>query len=294
MTYDQRASVFSCDGAWLIAILSRPDRPQRRGVLVVVGGPQYRAGSHRQFAFLCRALAEQGIAAMRFDCRGMGDAEGEMRTFESIQPDIRAAVDHFCAQVPELTDVAIWGLCDAASAALFYAHGDSRVSGVVLVNPWVRTSTSIAKVQLKHYYWARVTDKEFWRKVAGGEFAFATALRSFVGTLFAALRSSKQRAPAEGGVTAYSQYAQHPAASLPERMADGLGRFNGKVLMLLSGNDLTAQEFNAAVHASGHWRKLLSASRIQRRELVDADHTFSRREWRDQVIAWTSAWVKSW
>ena len=291
MSYEERASTFTCAGARLIAIASVPQRPLRRGVLVVVGGPQYRAGSHRQFTLLCRALAEQGIAAMRFDCRGMGDSDGEMRTFEDVQPDIRAAIDHFCTQVPELVDIAIWGLCDAASAALFYAHGDSRVSGVVLINPWVRTSTGIAKMRLKHYYLARLTDREFWRKVAGGEFAVAAAMRSFARTLFA-LVPSRPGAPAENGLAESSPPGK--GRILPDRMADGLSRFKGQVLMLLSGKDLTAQEFNAVVHASGHWRKMLSATRVQHRELAEADHTFSRREWRDQIIAWTSAWVRSW
>jgi uncharacterized protein len=294
MSFAERAVAFSCDGARLIAIVSLPQRPLRRGVLIVVGGPQYRAGSHRQFTLLCRMLAEQGIAAMRFDYRGMGDAEGDMRTFEGVQTDIRVAIDQFCLQVPELTEVAIWGLCDAASAALFYAHADPRVSGVVLVNPWVRTSTGIAKAQLKHYYRSRLTDKEFWRKVAHGEFALAAAARSFAGTLFAALGSRTQVAQAEGGLAASSHPDKGAAASLPERMAEGLSRFKGKILLILSGRDLTAQEFNAVVRASNRWGELLSAGRVQRRDLPEADHTFSRREWRDQVIAWTAAWVRSW
>jgi uncharacterized protein len=294
MSFAERAVAFSCEGARLIAIVSLPKRPLRRGVIVVVGGPQYRAGSHRQFTLLCRALAEQGIAAMRFDYRGMGDAEGDVRTFEGVQMDIRAAIDQFSMQVPELTEVVIWGLCDAASAALFYAHADPRVSGVVLVNPWVRTSTGIAKARLKHYYWSRFTNKEFWRKVAHGEFALAAAARSFAGTLFAALGSPRQGAQAEGGPAVSSHPGSDAAASLPERMADGLSRFKGEVLLILSGQDLTAQEFNALVRASGRWGKLLSAGRVQRRDLPEADHTFSRREWRDQVIAWTIAWVRSW
>jgi len=134
MNFEEQAVVFSCGDARLIAIISSPAQPSHRGVLIVVGGSQYRAGSHRQFTLLCRALAERGIAAMRFDYRGMGDSEGEMRTFEDVRPDIRAAVDQFCVQVPGLREVAIWGLCDAASAALFYAHQDSRITGLVLLN----------------------------------------------------------------------------------------------------------------------------------------------------------------
>ena len=77
----------------------------------------------------------------------MGDSTGEPKTFENVEEDLRAAVDHFLSQVPEVTEVAIWGLCDAASAALFYARLDARVSGIVLLNPWVHDEQSGARVR---------------------------------------------------------------------------------------------------------------------------------------------------
>ncbi len=284
--------VFSCGNAWLSGIISRPQRPSQRGVLVVVGGPQYRAGSHRQFTLLCRALAGRGITAMRFDYRGMGDSEEGMRNFEDILPDIRSAIDHFFVQVPELREVAIWGLCDAASAALFYAHQDPRVTGLVLLNPWVRTDAGIAKTHLKHYYWSRIADREFWRKVMRGEFALATAARSFAGTLMAAIATGSAGAGGKPGGT--TPAVSDGSVPLPERMADGLRRFKGRMLLILSGDDLTAREFEEAVQGSRLWRSLLADVRIARRDLRESNHTFSRREWRDQVAIWTGEWMVSW
>jgi hypothetical protein len=84
------------------------------------------------------------------------------------------------------------------------------------------------------------------------------------------------------------------AKPLPERMADGLSRFNGRVLVILSGNDLTAGEFIDVSGASKPWRRVLASSRVTRHTLADATHTFSRRDWRDQAAAWTEAWVRSW
>ena len=43
--------------ARMAGILSLPDAPGPRGVLIVTGGPQYRIGSHRQFVLLARAQA---------------------------------------------------------------------------------------------------------------------------------------------------------------------------------------------------------------------------------------------
>src|ERR1700686_2655578 len=105
MNYIQQPLIFGCDKEWLVAILSRPEQPRPRGVLIVVGGPQYRVGSHRQFALLANHLAQQGTPVMRFDYRGMGDSSGDRKDFEQVTQDLRAAVDTFFGAVEEMHDV---------------------------------------------------------------------------------------------------------------------------------------------------------------------------------------------
>jgi exosortase A-associated hydrolase 1 len=271
--YSEQAVVFDCRGESLVGVLSVPAPTASHGVLIVVGGPQYRAGSHRQFTLLARELARGGIVSLRFDYRGMGDSTGDARSFESVGDDIRCAIDRLLAGVPTLRHIVIWGLCDAACAALFYAHGDPRVSGVALVNPWVRTVTGHAQATLRHYYLRRLFQASFWRKALGGDLDPRTALRSLANVAQAA-RSRREH------------------SSLPDRMEDALRRFRGRVLLVLSGNDLTADEFRAVVSGSKRWRALLHDARVARHELPQANHTFSRRDWRDQVARWTAAWVK--
>jgi exosortase A-associated hydrolase 1 len=270
----EEALVFGCVGESLVGVLARPAAPAARGVLIVVGGPQYRAGSHRQFTLLARDLAGGGIASLRFDYRGMGDSSGAARSFEALDEDIGCAVDRLLSAVPELREVVLWGLCDAASAALFYAHRDARVSGVVLVNPWVRTEQGIAQAQLRHYYGQRLLDRGFWRKLLSG--------RLDVRATFASLRKA----------VAHAAAPRREAGALPERMEHGLRRFRGRVLLILSGKDLTADEFRGVVSRSERWTRLLADTRVTRRELAQANHTFSRREWRDQVARWTADWVR--
>ncbi|NHZ42654.1 hydrolase 1, exosortase A system-associated [Massilia aquatica] len=137
MFAEQRALQFTCQGHSLIGILDLPERALARGVLVVTSGPQYRIGHHRHFTLLARVLAGRGIPVLRFDHRGMGDSEGEARTLDALGDDIHAATRAFFAQVPEMRELVLWGLGDAAMAALRYAQADQRVSGVVLLNPWV-------------------------------------------------------------------------------------------------------------------------------------------------------------
>lgn len=275
---EERAITFPCQGESLIGVVHIPEKPAPRGVLVVVGGPQYRVGSHRQFLLLARSLAQSGVAVFRFDYRGMGDSEGEMRFFETIADDIRAAMDVFISEAG-VEEAVLWGLCDAATAACFYAPTDRRVVHLVLLNPWVRTEEGEAKAYLKHYYLHRIFSKVFWQKLIAGQFQPREAIRSL-------LRYSKR---------AFNTGTIEPSESdclpkLPDRMADGLESFPGSALVILSGDDLTAAEFKDEIMGSLRWKALI-AEKLDIKELPEADHTFSRRRWRDQVANWTLEWV---
>jgi len=290
MIFDERAVRFSCAGLDLYGIASVPASPARRGVVIIVGGPQYRVGSHRQFTLLSRDLAASGIPAFRFDYRGMGDSEGSIRTFEDVNEDLRSALDAFAEAVPSVAEFVIWGLCDAASAASFYAHHDPRVCGLVLLNPWVRTEQGIAKTYLKRYYVRRLLAPEFWTKVVKGRFNYREAgrsLRENFGRVFSRNRQA-------GDDPLPDQNASPSPHPLPERMLDGLSKFTGRILVILSENDLTAQEFEEVAKSSARWRKRMESASVVRRKLAGANHTFSRREWRDQVANWTREWLQSW
>jgi hypothetical protein len=66
-------------------------------------------------------------------------------------------------------------------------------------------------------------------------------------------------------------------------MHAALQRFSGKVLVMLSGADLTAQEFAGLASGSRDWQQLLAGPRVTRHTLPGADHTCSRREWHEQL-----------
>ena len=149
----EMAFLFASGKEKLLGILHLPDRPGTVGLIVVVGGAQYRVGSHRQFVLLARELAAHSIPVMRFDYKGLGDSEGELgqpEPCEHLNPDIRAAVDALHARVPHLEKVVLWGLCDGATAILLYAHHDPRVHGAVLLNPGA--TPAHARSVIKHYY----------------------------------------------------------------------------------------------------------------------------------------------
>ena len=177
--------VFECAGERLLGIVAPGAGRSAVGVLILVGGRQYRAGSHRQFVLLSRRLTQAGHATFRFDFRGMGDSTGTPRHFESVGEDIAAAISTFQTHCPAVKRVVLWGLCDAATAAMLYcqATGDKRIAGLCLANPWFRSESGLARTRVRHYYRERFLDVGFWRKLVGGQVGVWCALKEYVTNL---------------------------------------------------------------------------------------------------------------
>ena len=281
MNFTEHALSFACAGEELLGIVATPEQPKSTGVLVLVGGPQYRVGSHRQFLLLARVLAKAGFPVMRFDYRGMGDSSGDLRNFEAINEDISAAISAFLQQCPAVVKVVLWGLCDAASSSLLYwdATQDARIGGLVLLNPWVRSETTLARAHIKHYYGQRLLEAGFWHKLIAGKVGVGRAMCGFFRSVLATLKNKSNSVLTQ--------------ATLPfqKRMARGLGEFPGPVLLILSGNDYTAKEFSECVASDPAWEGILESQVISRVDLPEADHTFSSKRWRSDVERQTTVWL---
>jgi exosortase A-associated hydrolase 1 len=288
------AAVFACEEHELAGVLYRPELCRSVGVLVVVGGPQYRIGSHRQFVYLARFLAGRGIPVFTFDYRGMGDSAGEFAGFEAVDTDIRCAMSAFQRECEEVKEIVIWGLCDGATAAAFYAAGDSRVKGLVLVNPWVYSEQGAARAYLKHYYVKRFFSLQFWKKVLSREYSPLRSLRSFWN--IARTASVHSINPDQLGALADGTHQSSSADSsgnLLHRFTRALGEFKEPVLIVLSGNDLTAAEFRDAAAQDSGLSRILARNNLRQQLLVGADHTFSKEEWRTRVEHLTANWCLS-
>lgn len=280
----ERALVFDCEGDTLVGVMSLPASADAAtadtGVLIVVGGPQYRVGSHRQFVLLARFLADNGVPCMRFDYRGMGDSSGETRDFEAVSEDIEAAIAVFAREVPGLKRVVLWGLCDGASAICLSLGGNPLVAGAVLLNPWVRTVETQARTLLKHYYLQRLLDPHFWRKLLGG----GVNLRG-------ALAGVKDAAGAAAGAGAAPAIPDREGP-LPRRMLRWLLRCDVPIAVFLSGRDYVAREFEQCVAGDEEWGAFMASGRCQVQHFAEADHTFSAVEQSEGVARATLGWVK--
>lgn len=277
----ERPLRFACGDDWLFGVLHTPATPATdTGLLVVVGGPQYRAGSHRQFTQLARHAARRGVPVLRFDVRGMGDSTGSLRPFDMLDDDIGAAIDALLAHGPGLRRVVLWGLCDGASASLLYAgrRRDPRVGGLALLNPWVRTPQGLARTHARHYYGRRLLQRSFWQKLVGG----GIGLRA-VGDWWRTQRMARRAAPAT---------AAQAMPSFTDRMASAWQSFPGPLLLVLSGEDFVAKEFLEICQTSA-WLDCLAHPRLTRVDLPTANHTFSDPSHKARVEAATVDWLLS-
>ena len=279
MKFSEEALSFTVAGERLLGIVAQPECPLDCGVLVVVGGPQYRVGSHRQFLLLSRRLATEGYPAMRFDYRGMGDSGGVLRSFEAVTEDIGFGIDAFIGACPRVKRVVLWGLCDAASANLLYlqASRDPRIAGLVLLNPWVRSEASLAQTHIKHYYGQRLMQREFWLKLLSGKMQIVNSIHGLLSNAMLARGKGLQ--------------SECESRSFQELMAEGLRQFHGEVLLVLSGQDYTAKEFLEYVGSDAAWSGLLDSKKVKRVDVFDADHTFSSELLRSRIENETLKWI---
>ncbi|GGF10734.1 hydrolase 1, exosortase A system-associated [Aliidongia dinghuensis] len=266
--WSEEAVTFFCAGDRLLGILTRPRAKAELGLVILPGGLQTRVGAHRQNVLLARALAEQGVATLRFDGRGMGDSEGAHPGFTALGPDIAAAVAALRATVPEVGPVVLYGLCDAATAI---ATGLPRVTadGAILVNPWIRSAETLAAAHIRSHYPRQVLSPSFWKKLMTGQINPWTKAREFLATLATSRQPSGDN-------------------SLADRLLAALSRTDCPMLLLLSDRDMTAAEFEGAVVARlpSPPPPHLTIARVE-----GADHTFSQAIWWQSALDHVRQWL---
>jgi alpha-beta hydrolase superfamily lysophospholipase len=286
----------------LYGILHQPEHPLPCGLLIVTGRPALRAGRHRLFVLLARCWAQAGIPVLRFDFRGTGDCEGEMGTLDDTSEDIASAVDAFMSNMPGLQGVVLWGLCGGAADAILYAPKDPRVIGMAIVNPWSYDARLRWLAKLRRYGSGCIEKILRWARSAGvrGRMAAGATDTTPAGTDASRTNHRDALDAADGPdiSTPYAAaavgraYASYRAPNLSRRLADKLEEFEGQILLILSGNDTGSKAFKHSASISLRWRRILSAPRVQSRELPEANHSLRRPEWRAQAAAWTLDWFR--
>lgn len=243
---------FACDGDWLSGSLDAADKAI--GVLIVTGGGQTRFGAHRGFAQLAAFLAKAGYPVMRFDRRGVGDSSGNDPGFEASAPDLAAAMGAFRAQVPGLTHIVGFGLCDGATTLCLH-HQVCGIDAMILANPWVveAAANEPPPAAIKSHYREQLMSFSGWKRLLTGGINYRKAI--------AGVRKLAKPRNVEG--------------SLGNRVAVALDASTVPAHVVLAKNDATAIGFE------DEWRNgALAAVSSESRfscDVIDTDaHSFAR------------------
>jgi exosortase A-associated hydrolase 1 len=246
----RRHILFDCEGSQLAGTLDEAEGAF--GLLLVTGGNELRSGAWGGQAQFAARIAASGHPVFRFDRRGVGDSEGPNGEFRSSVPDIAAAIAAFRREAPQVTRIAGFGNCDAASALML--AGGAGLDALLLSNPWTIEGQEAepAPEVLRAHYRKRLADPAAIKRLLTGQVSLAKLARSLLGA------ATPATAP----------------AGLAKEMADGIAGFGGPIRFLLADSDRTAHAFLAA------WDR--KDPRI--RHCPDATHSYVESHARDWLV----------
>ena len=129
----------------LFAVWQATDGPASAGVLFCHPLGEEKKCAHRALVVTACALAEHGVASLRFDMSGCGDSEGEFveAGFETWLADLRTAWSELRRRVGD-RPMAVVGLRLGASLAALACEGIGNPAALVLWQPVVDGRAEVA------------------------------------------------------------------------------------------------------------------------------------------------------
>ncbi len=134
-------------------------------IIILNAGIVHHVGPNRLHVKLARHLAQARFDVLRFDLSGLGESmpapPGKGYEEQSIV-DTRQAIDMMQARLGERS-VILAGICSGADNAYRTALEDTRVNGLVLLDPYAYQNTTAQISDLAK----RAQDPERWKRLAG-------------------------------------------------------------------------------------------------------------------------------
>jgi len=155
-----------------------------------------------------------------------------------------------------------------------------------LLNPWVHTDAGAAHVRLKYYYLNRFRQPSFWKKLLTGQVSAIASTKEMIGAIRQVATKFMNM-----GLNKIDIDGNSVELGFIARMLHGFKSFEGKILIILSGQDATAQEFDHLMASNSDWVKASTSSKISLLQIPEANHTFSSILWRQQVAMKTVDWI---
>ena len=248
--------VFEYKGQQLVGMLHLPEgRARVPAALLLHGFGGTKSEAHRMFVKLSRALAERGIASLRFDCRGCGDSAGNFEDMTILSQVLDAGEALRCLSRHKRIDPRHLGLIGMSLGGAIAAHLIARES-------------------------KRFKTLALWAPVAEGgdildEFSTPDAIASLAQT------GTTEHWGNLVGVEFIRQFAEmKPLREIAKSKCP---------VLLVHGS---ADETVPAEHSNLYERALQPSKRTVKKVIIaGADHTFSKLIWEQRLLKETANWL---
>lgn len=168
---EERLVFFPSQSTILAGILAAPPQPNGYAVVLPWGAsPLPSSGRNRERARVARALAEEGFHTFRFDYRGVGESDGDLRRTSMAAPhtaDIVAACDWLTSQ--GLSRIVIVANCFGSWSSLMAAPRVPALQGIALVNGPVWRDHSQVRASRSWRWWTRKLKEFEWSNLRNTE-----------------------------------------------------------------------------------------------------------------------------
>lgn len=261
----------------LFGIFCAPrDCAPRAAVMIFNTGAIPHYGQSRLAVTFARRLARRGIASLRMDASGLGDASprsGHERPLfsETWLDEARHATDWLRNHVDAM--LVLFGVCSGGYAALHLACGDPSVRGVLAANMqhFIHDETTPLRVQQRstrslRHYGRRLHSPALWQRLLRGGIPVANLIRSAAKTARERIGSPEQR--------------QH--RRVVARWFEHLEQRGVAVQIAYGPFDAGLDDLEK--HFGPEGRNLKNFSNVVLTVVPDADHAFSHHPDREQLF----------
>jgi pimeloyl-ACP methyl ester carboxylesterase len=283
----------------VVGIVSEPGAPTTQpAVLLLNAGLIHRVGPNRIYVKLARALVAQGYLTLRLDLSGIGDSlprPDHMPVEKSTIDDTVQAMNAL-AEIYGVQEFVLMGHCAGAYHSFRTACQDSRVRGVVMMNPeggeadWVAydRQRKLARYYEQYYGRRKLLDPQTWQRLLRGQ----VSLRNVAQNLFRNILWNRMK----GAFFKIKNRLAPPPPTEADRqlftveaIIRKLPEVEARVLMIYSEGATSLERTQMLV--GQFLKKMRQSGRLQLEVISGADHTFTLLDSQARLIEVIKGWL---